>query len=150
MSSRRTFLVACAGVAAGLPVAALAGDQAAAADASSPEAAAPEKVDGAPQEAGPVVFHVIMHTPGVAWQAGTGFREQPGVMAHVEYMAGLLEAGTLAFGGPFLDDSGGMALLQGADLAEAERVAQADPSVQAGLLKARVVPWMVAMSGKHG
>ncbi len=148
MSSRRTFLVACAGVAASLPgVSALAGESAPAAAASEDDA---PSEGSAPKDEGPVVFHVVMHTPGKAWKAGTGFREQPGVMAHVEYMAGLLEAGTLAFGGPFLDDSGGMALLQGADRAEAERIAMADPAVQAGLLNARVVPWMVAMSGKHG
>ena len=96
-----------------------------------------------------MIFHVILHTPGDAWQAGGGFQDQPGIMAHVEYMAGLLEAGTLAFGGPFLDDSGGMALLRVADLAEAERVAKADPTVQNKLLNARVVPWMVAMSREH-
>ena len=131
MSSRRSFLAACACALPALPL--LVG-----------ESRAEE-----PAEASPVIFHVILHSPGKAWQAGTGFREQPGVMAHVEYMSGLLEAGTLAFGGPFLDDSGGMALLRVSDQAEAERVAAADPSVVAGLLDFKVVPWLVAMSGKH-
>jgi len=132
--TRRSFLAGCAGAAATLATPPIAADGATEADEADPKGEAP------------TVFHVILHSPGETWQVGVGFRDQPGVMAHVEYMAGLLQAGTLAYGGPFLDDSGGMAVLKVADLADAERVAAADPSVQAGLLRTRVVPWMVAMS----
>ncbi len=101
MTSRRTFLAACAGA---LALPALAGT---------------ESTTGAdPAREEPIIFYVVMHSPGKTWKPGTAFQEQPGVMAHVEYMSGLLEAGTLAFGGPFLDDSGGMALFQVDDLAE--------------------------------
>ena len=131
-AARRSLLAACC-VAVVLP---------ALADEPANEASEPEVVT-------PTIFHVVVHSPGKAWKAGTSFQEQPGVMAHVEYMSGLLEAGTLAFGGPFLDDSGGMALLRGADLAEARRIAGEDPSVKAGLLEFEVVPWMVAMAGEH-
>ncbi len=135
--TRRSFLTRAGAAAAALP--ALCGSR---------EALAGEGTE-APEGAGPVIFHVILHSPGRAWKPGVGFREQPGVMAHVEYMAGLLETGTLAFGGPYLDDSGGMALLRVDDLDEAKAVAAADPSVQAGLLDWKVVPWLVAMAGEH-
>lgn len=93
----------------------------------------------------PVVYHVIIHAPGPAWKAGVGFREQPGVGDHVAYMRSLAAAGTMVFGGPFLDDAGGMAVLR-VDGAEAKRIAEADPGVKAGLLTVVVHPWLVPMS----
>lgn len=93
----------------------------------------------------PQVYHVVFHAPGPNWQAGVGFREQPGVQAHVGYMADLLGRGALVLGGPFLDDSGGMCVLRlGAE--EAAQVAASDPAVQSGLLVATVKPWMVPMA----
>ena len=55
------------------------------------------------------VQYVVFHRPGPAWQAGVDFREQPGVMEHVQHYAKLLEDGKLAMGGPLLAaDRGGM------------------------------------------
>jgi uncharacterized protein YciI len=90
-------------------------------------------------------FFVLFHTPGPRWAEGAGFREQPGVGEHVGYMAEQLEAGRLVFGGPFLDDSGGMMVLRTSTLEEADSIAQADPAVANGLLRVAVKPWMVAM-----
>lgn len=94
----------------------------------------------------PQVYYLLHHTPGPAWQNGIGFREQPGVEVHVQYMAALLAEGKLVMGGPFLDDSGGTMVYQAADLAEAESVAQSDPAVQNGLLQVVVRPWLIVMS----
>ena len=60
-------------------------------------------------------------------------------------MAGFLEKGTLVMGGPFLDDSGGM-MVMNASPADAKAAAEGDPAVKAGLLKVVVRPWMVPMS----
>ena len=92
------------------------------------------------------VYYLLHHTPGPAWQEGVGFREQPGVELHVQYMAKLLAEEILVMGGPFLDDSGGMMVFQVADQKEAEAVAQIDPAVQKGLLQVVVRPWLIAMS----
>ena len=92
------------------------------------------------------VFYLLHHTPGPAWQKGTDFREQPGVAAHIQYMASFLAAGKLMIGGPFLDDSGGMMVYRAGDQAEAETIAQNDPAVQNGLLHVVVRPWLIAMS----
>lgn len=93
----------------------------------------------------PPVYFVLFHTPGEKWAANVSFREQPGVMEHVQYMAGFVQSNRLVMGGPFLDDSGGMMVMKAESLEEAERLAHADPSVQEGLLKVSVKPWMAAM-----
>ncbi len=57
-------------------------------------------------------------------------------------MAELLEKGSLVVGGPFLDNSGGMA----ASPVAADKLAGSDPSVEAGLLEYTVRPWLMAMA----
>lgn len=93
------------------------------------------------------VYHVIFHTPGIKWVDSLSFQEQPGVMEHINYMATFLESKKLVEGGPFLDNSGGMMVFNGTK-EEAEKIANADPAVKAGLLKVSVRPWLVAMSTK--
>ena len=66
-------------------------------------------------------------------------------MEHVQYMAGFIQSKKLVIGGPFLDDSGGMMVMSAESREEAEKIAKADPSVQKGLLKVDVKPWMAAM-----
>lgn len=94
----------------------------------------------------PPVFFVLFHTPGPRWADGAGFREQPGVENHVQYMADQLAAGSLIFGGPFLDDSGGMMVLRADSREQAVAIAEADPTVANGLLRVAVKPWMMAMN----
>jgi uncharacterized protein YciI len=93
----------------------------------------------------PPVYQVLCHSPGASWKKGVPFREQPGVQDHVKYMAGFLEKGTLVVGGPFLDDSGGMMVMNASE-ADAKAAAEGDPAVKAGLLKVVVRPWLVAMA----
>ncbi|MBL7960430.1 hypothetical protein JNL27_09360 [bacterium] len=93
------------------------------------------------------VYHVIFHTPGPKWVDSLSFQEQPGIVEHINYMATILESKRLVEGGPFLDNSGGMMVFDGSK-DEAEKVANADPAVKAGLLKFKVKPWLVAMSRK--
>ena len=79
---------------------------------------------------------VVLHSPGPAWKTGVDFREQPGVMGHVQHYAKLHERGKLLYGGPFIDaDSGGM-MIAADDVTreELEAFAASDPAVLAGLL----------------
>lgn len=92
----------------------------------------------------PFVQSVLFHRPGLAWKPGVAFREQPGVGAHVGFMRSLDQRGILVLGGPFLNDSGGMAVLS-VEVARAKELAAEDPSVAAGLLTVEVVPWMTPM-----
>jgi uncharacterized protein YciI len=99
------------------------------------------------QDKKPTIYQVLFHSPGPKWVDSLSFQEQPGVMEHVNYMAGFLQSKKLVEGGPFLDNSGGMMVFKGTK-EEAEKIANADPAVKAGLLKVTVRPWMVAMSTK--
>ena len=56
----------------------------------------------------PPLRYVVIHKPGPKWQPGVDFRKQPGVRDHVQHYMKLNDAKKLAFGGPFLDNSGGM------------------------------------------
>jgi uncharacterized protein YciI len=73
------------------------------------------------------------------------FNEQPQVGVHVAFLRSMLADGRLALGGPFLDDSGGMAIVRAASLDEARAWAESDESVRGGLLCVEVKPWMAAM-----
>jgi uncharacterized protein YciI len=108
------------------------------------------KISNKPMQQGddkPTIYYVLFHSPGAKWVSGVSFQEQPGVMEHVKYMAGFVESKKLVEGVPFLDNSGGMMVFNGTK-EEAEKIANADPAVKAGLLKVTVKPWMVAMSSK--
>ncbi|MEO8540643.1 MAG: YciI family protein [bacterium] len=93
----------------------------------------------------PTIFYALFHSPGPRWNSGTDFRQQDGVGAHIQYMSEQLEAGNLVFGGPFLDDTGGMMILRAEDLESAQTIAAADPTVADGLLLVQVKPWLMAM-----
>lgn len=94
----------------------------------------------------PPQYQVLFHRPGATWQPGVPFREQPGVERHQGFMRRLDDEGLLVFGGPFLDEeSGGMVVLRARSFDEASRLAQTDPSIEAGLLTVRVRPWLVPM-----
>lgn len=106
---------------------------------------APPSEAGEKMASAPPVHYVLLHRPGKLWDHERPFREQPGIMEHVGYMAGLDEQGRIVAGGPFLDDSGGMMILRAEDLEGALETARSDPAVQKGLLEVQVKPWLVAM-----
>jgi len=96
----------------------------------------------------PDIRYIIIHRPGPKWVEGVDFRDQPGVMQHVEYFQKVRSEGKLAFGGPFLDNSGGMMIpAAGLDEEQVTRIAAADPTVKNGLVTFEIRPWLVAMQG---
>lgn len=92
---------------------------------------------------------VVFHTPRSDWEFGTGLREQPGIMAHIQHAAGLLESGRLLFDGPFVDANGGGRMIADETLSrkELEAFAAVDPAVQSGLRNCAVKTGYGAMSG---
>ena len=100
-----------------------------------------------PENRPPRVRFVILHTPGPRWKRGLDFREQESVEAHVRHYAAVHDAGHLDLGGPFLlPDAGGMMIpVESLPEEEVRRIADSDPAVQAGLLRAEVRPWYVVM-----
>ena len=82
----------------------------------------------------------IHYRRGPAWLEGRSVFEQP-LAAHLVHMRSLQRAGTLKLGGPFLDDSGGLIVVEVENLAEAERLAAADPAVRDRVMVAEAHPW---------
>ena len=84
---------------------------------------------------------LIIHTPGPAWIKGKGFHEQS-LLEHGTYIHKLFQAGILLEGGPFLDHSGGMALIKVKNREQAEEIIKEDPAIHSGVFSADLRPWM--------
>ena len=91
--------------------------------------------------------YLVFHHPGPKWQAGVDFREQTGVMDHVQHYGKIHSDGLLEMGGPFPEgDRGGMMIFTPeATREKAEELAEADPAIASGLLTYEIVEWYVPM-----
>ena len=94
----------------------------------------------------PAVYHVVLYSPGVSWDERISFHDQVGAQEHLAYLSLLKRRGVLAMGGPYLDDSGGLVVLQGLSPDQARLLAYSDPAVRHGLLQAEIRPWLVPES----
>lgn len=92
-----------------------------------------------PPSSQPFVLH---YRRGPAWLEGKTVFEQP-LAEHLAYVKQLIFAGTLALGGPFLDDSGGLLVVHADDTAAAQAIAEADPAIRAEIMVAEVHPWQL-------
>ena len=86
-------------------------------------------------------YFLIMHRPGPAWIEGKGFQEQK-LLDHGKYIHSLYQQGDLIEGGPFLDHTGGMAIITAEDMDQAEEIMNQDPAVVTGVFNAEIRPWM--------
>ena len=84
---------------------------------------------------------VAIYRRGPGWLPGKPLREQP-LKPHLDYLLGLHRQGKLTMGGPFGDETGGLVLLDVANLEDASALIAADPAIIAGLLQAEVKAWM--------
>lgn len=94
------------------------------------------------------LYYVLFHSPGDKWLKEISFREQPGIMEHVQYMSSFLKDKTLLIGGPFPDDTGGMMIIRAESKEAAESIAFRDPAVKNELLKVSVRPWIAALKSE--
>ncbi len=90
----------------------------------------------------PRVYWAVRMLPGPKWVAGKPPNEQPGIDEHVDNMEKWNERGLLFVGGPYLDGTGGMAVLRVKTAKEAKDLADADPGVRSGLLVPEIHPWL--------
>jgi uncharacterized protein YciI len=90
---------------------------------------------------------VITHHRGSAWEPGVPYPSQSGIEGHIGFMRSLDERGLMVLGGPFADegDAVGMAIVRAASQQAAEALAAEDPSLEIGLIEARVRPWRAMM-----
>jgi uncharacterized protein YciI len=85
----------------------------------------------------------VLYKRGPTWNPRLAFHEQPGVGDHRTFLASQYDASTLAFGGPFLDDSGGLSVFWAPSLDRLEEILGTDQAVQAGLLVYEVHPYLL-------
>ena len=83
---------------------------------------------------------VIYYTPGPSWEADKPFSQQD-LRDHGAYMKQLYDRGQLVSGGPFTDDSGGLAIIHAEDHTQAQAILDADPAIISGVFSGRVHPW---------
>lgn len=83
---------------------------------------------------------VLQYSPGPGWDPGKSVSEQP-LEAHGAYIFGLHCQNRLVLGGPFEDDSGGLAIIRASSDDDARAVAEADPAVRDGIFECRVRPF---------
>lgn len=82
---------------------------------------------------------VLIYMPGSAWLEGKPTLEQP-LKAHLDYMHRLKQTGKLTSGGPFMDNSGGLAIVEADDADEARTIMSADPAVREQVFKPEMHP----------
>jgi uncharacterized protein YciI len=86
-------------------------------------------------------YFLIIHHPGPAWIEGKEFYEQK-LMDHGRYIHSLYEKGIVVEGGPFLDHTGGMAIIAVDDPDQAKEIIDQDPAINEGVFTAELRPWM--------
>src|SRR5580704_1750589 len=80
------------------------------------------------QPAQPLRQFVVLIKHGPKWIPGKSVAEQP-LQEHGKYLKELMDKGSLQIAGAFLDDSGGLIILNAADEAEARRITAHNPRV---------------------
>jgi uncharacterized protein len=83
---------------------------------------------------------VIHFTTGKGWLEGRPHWKQ-GLVPHREYVREALAKGILIAGGPFMDHTGRLIILEAYNIEEAQRFADNDPAVINGKFEAKVYPW---------
>jgi len=110
---------------------------------------AQEKVGSHVSSKEPLPQFIVILKHGPNWIPGKSASEQP-LSKHGKYLKDLMDAGSLQFAGQFLDDSGGMVLLNAANESEARRIATHDPGVVAGILAPVIHPFIIAFDAATG
>lgn len=102
----------------------------------------PANPPAAGAKAPPPMFYMVVYSPGEAWEKGMHLIDQPGIMRHADYWNDRIATGEEVLSGLLDDGLGGeMALVQAESLDSARKLAEGDPAVKAGLLKAEVRSW---------
>ena len=89
---------------------------------------------------------VVIYTPGPAWLHGKSVTEQPFFREHGRYMQRLFANGQIIMGGPFLDDQGGLGIIDVTNEAQACEIVAHDPAVLAKVFQPHLHPWHPAFN----
>lgn len=92
---------------------------------------------------------VIIFKPGPKWIPGETVFKQP-LATHAHYMQMLYEQGKLLYAGPFLDDSGGLAIVKVASDSELRELIAREPATLDQIFVAEVHPWHLSFNADRG
>jgi len=84
---------------------------------------------------------VVIYTLGPAWGEGKTVDDLPFLQEHLRYMQQVFAARHLLMGGPFLDNQGGLAILDVEGEAQARDIVEHDPFVLAQVIEPHLHPW---------
>lgn len=84
---------------------------------------------------------VVIYTLGPAWQTGKTVTEQPFFHEHVRYMQQRFEARQVLMGGAFLDNEGGLGILDVEGKKQARDIVEHDPFVLGQVIEPHLHPW---------
>ena len=109
------------------------------------QAAAPTAAPQSAPAAKPMQFFLKLIPPRRTFPSDMTEQESQLMTAHAAYWAGLFKAGKVLIIGPVMDPKGawGMGVIEAASQAEAQQMAENDPSVKAGLNKVELSPMHV-------
>ena len=84
--------------------------------------------------------YAVIYDVGRGWQMGKPIEEQA-LGQHYDFLQYLFQQGILIEGGPFLDDSGGLALIRAEDIDAAWEIVEQDPAVINDVFVPEIHPW---------
>jgi uncharacterized protein YciI len=117
------------------------------------ETLAPANAQASPSKeqprAEPPTHYVILMKRGPNWIPGKSVSEQP-LAKHGRYLKTLFDKGTLLYAGPFLDDSGGLIVLNVVTEADAKDIAEHDPGVLDKILTLEIHPFRMSFDATTG
>ena len=94
-------------------------------------------------------YYAAFLRPGSRWDPDKPVREQPLWDEHARYMDALFETGVVVLGGPFVDRSGSMVILEAGSATEARDLYRGDPwTVHDILVVAEVKGWTIFLDGR--
>ncbi|GAC1564734.1 MAG: hypothetical protein NVS3B14_00320 [Ktedonobacteraceae bacterium] len=92
---------------------------------------------------------VIFFAPGTTWIAGKTSREQAHWTEHAAFMDALFEDGVVSMGGPFVDYSSIMVVLEASNESEIRDLFKRDPFVIHGeFLISSIHEWLVFLDAR--
>lgn len=84
--------------------------------------------------------YAVIYEIGRGWQMGKPIEEQA-LAQHYDFLQYLFQQGILIEGGPYLDDSGGLALIRAEDIDAAWEIVEQDPAVLNEVFVPEIHPW---------
>lgn len=92
------------------------------------------------------MIFAVVYTPGSAWIQEKRVVEQPFFKEHARYMRQFFADKRLLMGGFFLDNQGGLGILEVANEAQALEIVEQDPAVQEKVFQPHLHPWYPAFN----